>query len=79
MFKALSTETLKEQKEYLRDSKVKFGENTESILAQSQHFPYLKSLTNLEDWDNEAIEIGTKNLGSVIWDKLAVEWLGFEK
>jgi hypothetical protein len=36
--------------QFLKNSKVKFGESTESILVQSQHFPYLESLTNLEDW-----------------------------
>ncbi|NYT28016.1 MAG: HNH endonuclease [Candidatus Thiodubiliella endoseptemdiera] len=48
MFEALSAETTKEQEEYLKGSKVKFGENTKSILGQSQHFPYLKSLANLK-------------------------------
>jgi uncharacterized protein with ParB-like and HNH nuclease domain len=79
MFKALSATTTTEQKEYLANSKVKFVENTESILFQSQHFPYLESLSNLNGWNDEIIEARTKNLGSIIWDKLAVEWLGFEK
>ncbi|CAC9596859.1 hypothetical protein [uncultured Gammaproteobacteria bacterium] len=79
MFKALSAETLSEQSTHLKDSNVKFGESTESILAQSQHFPYLKSLDNLEGWNDEVIEARTENLGSIIWGKLAIEWLGFEK
>jgi len=79
MFRALSAETPKEQERHLKDSKVKFGENTKSILERSQHFPYLKSLANLEGWNDEIIEKRTENLGSIIWDKLAVEWLGFEK
>ncbi len=78
MFEALSAETTKEQEEYLKGSKVKFGENTKSILGQSQHFPYLKSLANLKGWSDEIIEKRTENLGSIIWDKLAVEWLDFE-
>ncbi len=79
MFKALSAETPKEQEKYLNNSNAKFGENTELILVQSQHFPYLKSLTNLEGWNDKIIEKRTENLGSIIWDKLAVKWLGFEK
>ncbi|CAB5505658.1 HNH endonuclease family protein [Bathymodiolus thermophilus thioautotrophic gill symbiont] len=79
MFKALSAETLDGQKAHLGSSNVKFGESTESILVQSQHFPYLKSLDNLEGWNDEVIEARTENLGSIIWSKLAIKWLGFEK
>ena len=40
---------------------------------------YGRIQTNLEDWNDKVIETRTENLGSVIWAKLAVEWLGFEK
>lgn len=79
MFKALSAKTQSEQEKLLKESKINFKENTKSILAQSQHFPYLESLSNLQGWNDEIIEKRTENLGSIIWDKLAIEWLGFEE
>ncbi len=78
MFKALSAKTPNEQERLLRESKVQFGENTKSILEQSQYFPYLESLSDLKEWNDDIIEKRTENLGSIIWDKLAIEWLGFE-
>ncbi len=66
------------KKKFLSESKVQFIGNTISILEQSQHFPYLESLSDLEEWNDDIIEKRTKNLGSIIWDKLAIEWLGFE-
>lgn len=79
MFQALSAKTQKEQEKLLKESKVTFGSSTKDILSQSQHFPYLESLSNLQGWNDDIIEKRTKNLGSIIWDKLAVEWLGFEE
>ena len=40
---------------------------------------YGRIQTNLEDWNDKVIETRTENLGSVIWAKLAVEWLGFKR
>lgn len=79
MFKALNVKAQNEQKELLTKPKVKFGENTKSILTQSQYFPYLESLSDLEGWNDEVIEKRTENLGSMIWNKLAIEWLDFKK
>lgn len=78
MFKALSAKTQDGQEKLLSESKVKFKEDTNAILAQSQHFPYLESLSNLNDWNDKIIEKRTENLGSIIWDKLAIEWLDFK-
>ena len=79
MFKALSAKTQNEQEKYLKESKIKFKDNTKAILAQSQHFPYLESLSNLQGWSDEIIKQRTENLSSIIWDKLAIEWLGFKE
>ena len=79
IFKALSSLTREDQDKAIQESGVNFNENTIKIIRDSEHFPYLRSLDSLEGWDNKVIEERTKNLGGIVWDKLAVEWLGFEK
>ncbi len=78
MFKALSAETKSEQTRLIKESKIKFQKNTQDILAESQHFSYLRSLSNLTGWSDEVIESRTENLGGLIWDEIAVGWLGFD-
>ncbi len=79
IFRALCAETQHEQDEILEHSEISFHENTKQILVDSQHFPYLKSLSSLEGWNDQIIESRTENLGGIIWDKLAVDWLRFKK
>ena len=78
IFRALCAETQVEQDKVLEGSKISFNQNTKQILTESQHFPYLKSLSSLEGWSDQTIESRTKNLGGMIWDTLAVDWLGFD-
>jgi hypothetical protein len=77
IFKALCAKTTDEQDKILSDSDIKFSKNTKQILKESQHFPYLESLSNLHGWSDKVIEQRTENLGSIIWDKLAKDWLNF--
>ncbi len=79
IFKALCSKTQEEQDKILKGCGISFHQNTKHIISESQHFPYLKSLSNLDNWNNKAIEERTKNLGFIIWDKLAVEWLDFKE
>ncbi len=79
IFKALCSQTQEEQDEILRECGVPFNQNTKHIISESQHFPYLKSLSKLDKWNDQIIEKRTKNLGSIVWDKLAIEWLDFKK
>jgi len=37
------------------------------------------SRSSLDGWNDSAIVDRTRNLGGIIWGKLAIEWLGFEK
>ncbi len=78
IFKALCAETQDKQDNILRGSKISFNSNTKQILAESQHFPYLKSLSELSGWNDQVIESRTENLGGLIWDTLAVDWLEFD-
>jgi hypothetical protein len=78
MFKALCAKTQDEQEKLLEENNISFKENTKSILAESQHFPYLESLSDLQGWSDESIEVRTDNLGGIVWDRLAIDWLGFE-
>ncbi|SMM99261.1 hypothetical protein SPONL_496 [uncultured Candidatus Thioglobus sp.] len=77
IFKALCSKTQEEQDKILKECGMSFHKNTKNIISESQHFPYLESLSNLDGWNDKTIEKRTENLGSIIWDKLAVEWLEF--
>ncbi len=43
------------------------------------YLPILKELINIDDFNQQVVDDRTENLGSIIWDKLAVEWLGFKE
>lgn len=78
IFLALSQETKKEQEEVI-NSYGKFSDQTKRILSGTSYLPFCKSLSSIDTWNNEIIDERTKNLGEMVWDKLAVEWLGFDQ
>jgi len=80
MFKALCAETQAEQETLLKESSINsLKANTKSILTQARHLPHLESLCNLSNWSDDIIERRTENLGGIVWEKLAIDWLGFDE
>ncbi len=53
--------------------------NDNTTVDTLPYLPILKELLDINDFNQENVDKRTENLGSIVWDKLAVEWLGFDK
>ena len=78
IYEALSRKTKDEQQRVI-DEYGRFSENTKKILKQTEYLPFCESLTSLTSWDDNMIDERTRNLGEMIWNKLAVGWLDFDE
>ncbi len=60
--------------------KVEFTKVCSGSTDDTLHYlPILKELIGIDDFNQQVVDERTENLGSIIWDKLAVEWLGFKE
>ncbi len=76
-YTALADENEEERKAALEGAKregLPFHKTTENLITKGKRLSMLEGISDVKDWDKEFIEIRTRRLASLAWDKLR-PWL----
>jgi uncharacterized protein with ParB-like and HNH nuclease domain len=78
-YRALACDTIEDQKKILKEAEkdnISFKESTISVLNDSSHLPFLSSIVQVEDFDEQYVSQRSNNIVDLAWEEIS-KWLNY--